>query len=216
MSVYKLSNAGGLKAKTVYTSFLAGNSTYVLPNDYESIATVNISTNTDTITFSSIPSTYTHLQLRAITRSTYNSTNIGASQYKIQFNSDTGANYSYHILTGNGSGGSGASSAAFTSRNQIPGNQPWSNPGSFGAGTVLSPVIIDILDYRNTNKNKTIKMYEGFEANSTSNNQFFTLLSGAWYSTSAITSITLDATAGAFSDGPFGANTQWALYGIKG
>ena len=194
----------------IYASAISGN---LLFPSYESIATVNISTNTDTITFSSIPSTYTHLQLRAITRSTYNSTNIGASQYKIQFNNDTAANYSYHTLYGNGSS---AISQGAGSQNQIPGDQPWSNPGSFGAGTILSPVIIDILDYQNTNKNKTIKLWQAFEANSTSNNQFITLRSGAWYSTSAITSIKLDATAGAFSDGPFGANTQWALYGIKG
>lgn len=180
---------------------------------YESIATVNITTDTDTITFSSIPSTYKHLQLRAITRSTYNSTGVGQSQYKIQFNNDTGANYSFHTLYGNTSA---VIANAGASQNQIPGDQPWSNPGSFGAGTILSPVIIDILDYQNTNKNKTIRMITGFQANSTSTNQTAALRSGAWYSTSAITSIKLDATAGAFSDGPFGANTKWALYGIKG
>jgi hypothetical protein len=182
-------------------------------NSYESIQTVNISSNTDIITFSSIPSTYKHLQLRAITRSAYSSTSVGASQYRILLNNDTGANYSFHSLTGNGAS---AFVNAGTSQTQIIADQPWSNPGGFGAGTIVSPVIIDILDYQNTNKNKTVRMYQAFNANSTSTNQFITLRSGAWYSTSAVTSIVLDATTGPFSDGPFAANTQWALYGIKG
>lgn len=188
-------------------------SAVVITTAYESIATVNITSDTNTITFSSIPSTYKHLQLRAVTRSTYNSTAAGQSQYKIQFNGDTAANYSNHRLYGNGSTAIANSGA---SQNQITADQPWANPGAFGAGLVLSPVIIDILDYQNTTKNKIVRILTGFDANQASTNQESTLRSGAWYSTSAITSITLDATAGAFSDGPFGANTKWALYGIKG
>lgn len=183
------------------------------PTAYDSIATVSISSDTNTITFSSIPQTYKHLQLRAITRSAYNSTSVGQSNYSIQFNSDSGANYSSHGLYGNGTS---ALSYGSSSQNRILMDQPWSNPGGFGAGTILNPVIIDILDYQNTNKYKTMKMLSGFNANSTSTNQIVAFRSGAWYSTSAITSITLDATAGPYSDGPFAANTQWALYGIKG
>jgi hypothetical protein len=196
----------------VIASGISGN--LVSPSSFESIATANISTETNIITFSSIPSTYRHLQLRAVTRSSLNNTSIGQSQYKIQFNGDTGANYSWHTLLGNGSTVSGNQTG--TSQNQIPGDQPWGNPNSLGSGRSLSPTIIDILDYQNTNKNKTIRIMMGFDVNSTSTNQAFTFRSGAWYNTSAITSITLDATAGAFSDAPFGANTQWALYGIKG
>lgn len=181
---------------------------------FESIATVSIASDTNTITFSSIPSTYKHLQLRGISRSNYNSSATGASQYKIQFNSDTGANYSNHTIYGNGS--SIVVNAA-ANANQIVGSHPWANAGGFGAGKIVTPTIIDILDYTNTSKNKTVRLISGFDTNTTSTNQFALMQSGAWYNTSAITSILLDATGpNAFSDGPFAANTTWALYGIKG
>jgi hypothetical protein len=175
---------------------------------------VLISSDTSTIAFSSIPSTYKHLQLRGVCRSNYNSSSIGASGYKIQFNGDTAANYSWQNISGNGTA---ASSSFSASTNQIIGTQPWANAGGFGAGRLLTAVVIDILDYSNTNKAKTVRMLEGLDGNSTSTNKSMAFRSGAWYSTSAVTSILLDATGpNAFSDGPFAANTKFALYGIKG
>lgn len=186
---------------------------HISTNSYESIATVSISSDTNTISFSSIPQTYKHLQLRGIVRSNYNSTGTGASAYKIQFNGDTGANYSFHALQGNGSANSANATA---STNQILGIAPWGNAGGFGAGVLLTPIVVDILDYTSTSKAKTAKIMDGFNTNTTSTNQLIALRSGAWYNTSAITSILLDATAGPWSDGPFAANTTFALYGIKG
>ena len=66
MGIYKLSTAGSFAtSRTLYKSALAGNAVFV-PNyavgAYDSIATVTVSTATPTITFSSIPSTYTHRQ----------------------------------------------------------------------------------------------------------------------------------------------------------
>jgi hypothetical protein len=183
------------------------------PSSYESIATVTISSDTNTISFSSIPSTYTHLQLRGIVRCNYNSSSTGASAYKIQFNGDTGANYSFHAFQGNGTT---ASANSTSSTNQILGVAPWGNAGGFGAGLLLIPFIMDIVDYQNTNKTKTVKIYDGFNTNTTSTNQYLGLRSGAWYNTGAINSILLDATAGSWSDGPFAANTSFALYGIRG
>lgn len=183
----------------------------VAANSYESIATVSISSNTNTISFSSIPSTYKHLQLRGICRSAYNSTSAGCSQYKLQFNGDTANNYSYHQTGGTG-GATFSQNAA--SQAQIAMNAAWSNVGGYGS-VVYVPVIVDILDYQNTNKNKTVKIIEGFEGNQASNNQYIMMRSGAWYITSAVTSITLDSTPG-YADGAFAAGTTFALYGIKG
>ena len=65
--------------------------------DYESISTVTVGTAQATISFTSIPSTYTHLQLRWMSKNT-------SADYGVrgQFNGDTAANYSLHGLYGTG------------------------------------------------------------------------------------------------------------------
>ena len=63
---------------------------------YEFIAKNVLSSNTSSITFSSIPQTYTDLVL------IINGGNTGAVQVAIRFNGDTGNNYSNQSLTGNG------------------------------------------------------------------------------------------------------------------
>ena len=179
-------------------------------NSYESIATINVTSNTNSVTFSSIPSGYKHLQIRGIARSAYSSTSAGCSQYKLQFNGDTASNYSYHQAGGTGAATFSQNAA---SQAQIAMNATWSNVGGYGS-VVYVPVIVDIIDYKNTSKNKTVRIVEGFEGNQASNNQYIMQRSAAWYSTSAITSITLDSTPG-YADGSFASGTQFALYGIK-
>jgi len=62
-------------------------------NSYESIQTVTVGAGgTATVTFSSIPATYTHLQIRGIARASAD------TQLDVTLNSDTGSNYSYHTL----------------------------------------------------------------------------------------------------------------------
>jgi len=168
-------------------------------NSYESIATVSVgSGGSSSISFTSIPATYKHLQIRNLARCdrtvTYTS-NI------IRFNSDTtNSNYSQHELMGNGStasAGGGGSSAIYT---LIPGTSTTSN--------VFQGEVIDILDYQNTNKNKTVRILSGYDANG-SGVIFFG--SGSWMNISAITSITLTATSGNIIQ-----YSSFALYGIKG
>ena len=65
MAVYKLSGTSVKNGRTEYSSFLAGNPKFV-PNSFESIATTTVGSNVSEVTFSSIPSTYTHLQFRLI------------------------------------------------------------------------------------------------------------------------------------------------------
>lgn len=179
-------------------------------NSFESIATYVISSDTNSVTFSSIPSGYTHLQIRGIARSAYSSTGAGCSQYKLRFNGDTGSNYSYHQIVGTSAASYSQNAAA---QAQIAMNSTWSNVGGYGS-VVYVPVVVDIFDYKNTTKNKTVKILESFDGNQSSANQYVSLRSGAWYSTSAITSITLDSTPG-YADGAFASGTQFALYGIK-
>ena len=164
-------------------------------SSYESIQTVTVgSGGQSSISFSSIPSTYKHLQIRAV--ETYSGTGFNP---KVNFNSDTGANYSWHYLLGNGTAASasGASSQTFMYLN------------SNVASPIMTPHIIDILDYANGNKNKTMRVLDGFDTNGSGSGGYVVQWSGAWYNTSAITTVTI-------SGGTFGQYSSFALYGIKG
>jgi len=167
---------------------------------YDSIATANGTGSSGTITFSSIPATYTHLQLRAILRGTASNTSDG---YNLRFNSDTGANYDGgHILYGTGSAGAfhvGASTTYI---------QPGDIVGASATASIFAAQVTDILDYTNTNKYTTIRTLYGFNLNGSGT---VALSSGLWMNTAAVTTITLTTNSGSFA-----TNTQFALYGIKG
>jgi len=154
------------------------------------------------IDFNNIPSTYTHLQIRGIARST-----LGASQgdwVNIQFNNDTASNYNWHLLYGDQSTttlfgtGNGNSSNVTT---LVRASASSATSSVFGAG------VIDILDYANTNKFKTVRSLTGFDSNTVGG--LVGMASGTWRSTSAITSIKLNTTS-------FVQFSSFALYGIKG
>lgn len=173
-------------------------------NSYESIATTTVGAGgSSTITFSSIPSTYTHLQLRIMARSDRASNY--ASNINVQFNSDTGSNYAYHDLNGSGS-------AAFAEGSASTSNIPMNRiTGASAASSIFGVVVADILDYKNTNKYKTLRWLGGFDNNSTQGEIYFG--SGLWQNTNAITSITLQTVSGAAN---FTQYSSFALYGIKG
>lgn len=160
--------------------------------DYESIATTTVgSGGSSTVTFSSIPSTYKHLQIRMH--------DMPSADHNInmRFNSDTGSNYSYHNLSGNGSTAVSNASAP-DSIMYLPGT-------SGGTGYPLV-VICDILDYADTNKYKTVRALGGNDNNSTQG--VIAFRSNNWRSTSAVTTITLT--------GSFAQYSSFALYGIRG
>ena len=156
---------------------------------------------TSTITFSSIPTTYTHLQLRISCRST---TAAGLSWSRLRMNSDsTNANYKGHQLYGEGS------SAASTNFGSESGIAAFLTVGSTGTANVFNAAIIDILDYSNTNKYKTIKVLQG---NDTNGAGYIIFHSGVWLSTSSINSLTFsDVNSGNYAQGSI-----FSLYGVKG
>lgn len=163
--------------------------------DYQPIATSTLGSAASSITFSSIPSTYQHLQLRIIAQT------VSGYPVAIRFNSDTGSNYVYHVIQGNGVSAAVGSATAQTSISGVAAGGATANV--FG-GTVL-----DILDYANSSKYKTTRSLAGYDTNSSGTVYFY---SGLWLNTAAITSITLiDANGGNMV-----ANTSAALYGIKG
>ena len=171
---------------------------------YESIATVTVGAGgASSITFSSIPSTYQHLQIRGIARS--NRSGVSVDYAKVAFNSDSGANYSDHALYGNGGSAlaQSATSANFIRLNRFAATTAGSN--TFGA------IVIDILDYANTSKYKTLRSLGGIDDNAGAVAEIW-LCSGLWMNTSATNSVTITV----------GGGTNWteyssfALYGIKG
>jgi hypothetical protein len=164
---------------------------------FESIATVTVgSGGASSVTFSSIPSTYQHLQIRGIARNATSN-----SFFYMRINSDTGSNYAYHRLTGSGSAASASGTASDTGLFQF-GRLP-------NAADVVGAAIYDILDYKSTSKYKTVRGFQGYEDNSGGS---INLVSGLWQSTSAITTIELTPNVGI----TFAQYTQFALYGIKG
>ena len=168
------------------------------PNNYESISTTTLSSTASDVTFSSIPATYKHLQLRFM--STQSS---GGSLFYIQLNADTGSNYAWHELNT-----TGAASATYSGSSvgyiKIFGR----NVGTGGSANPTSG-ILDILDYTSTTKTKTTRSIVGQSSNGSGELDF---MSGLWFATpAAINSIkiyTHDSTN-------MTTNTSFALYGVK-
>lgn len=168
---------------------------------YESIATVTVGAGGSSgVTFSSIPSTYKHLQLRMIVREA--GTGANGSYVGLRFNSDTGSNYSMHRLLGDGST---ASAAAYTTQNT---NYLERVASASQSANVFGAIVVDILDYTNTNKYKTIRNLGGWDSNGSG---WVTFNSNLWQSTSAVTQIDLGIDTGNFQQ-----YSHFALYGVKG
>jgi hypothetical protein len=176
----------------------------IVTGSYESIAT-STPTSGSQITFNSIPQTYKHLQVRCIAqtdRATY-----PISVATMQFNGDSGSNnYTIHYLTGDGSSASVSQST--------PSGQVYVGYYSSNAATnVFGVSVVDILDYTNTNKYKTVRTLNGFDTNGNPNAQGNAgIWSGTWLNSSAVTSITMSFIFGS----NYQSGTKFALYGIKG
>jgi hypothetical protein len=179
------------------------------PSSYESIQTYTVgSGGTSTITFSSIPQTYKHLQIRAMATTP----GVDGIYDQTTFNSDTGSNYSWHFLEGRPDLSPSARASSGVSQSHIR-LFVWGS-GPYGTGTTGYPAvgIADILDYTNTNKYKVTRGLSGGDSNLTVSS--VGLASGSWRNTDAITSITLTAYA-VGSATTFGQYSSFALYGIK-
>jgi hypothetical protein len=170
----------------------------ILGGSYESIATYTVGTAQATISFTSIPSTYSHLQLRIFSKNTSDSYSIRA-----QYNGDTASNYSLHGLYGTGS-----VAGSFGYANQTNGEIGMSADTT---ANVFAASVVDILDYANTNKNTTIRTLQGYEANGSGHVR---LNSGLWTKTprEAVNAIRIYPDGGA----SFIVNSHFALYGIRG
>jgi hypothetical protein len=165
---------------------------------YDLLETQILGSATSEIVFSSLAtyaSTYKHLQIRFSARSS-----SGAINLRMRINGNTGSNYAWHFLEGNGSSVGSGSGATQT---QMSLGVVATTANQF------SPGVIDILDSYSTTKNKTVRSLQGAQSGGSS---WIGLHSGLYNSTDSITSVTLIA-------GPsdtWTSASRFSLYGIKG
>ena len=175
---------------------------YTLTGSYDALATVTVpSGGASSITFSAIPQTgYKHLQIRWLAQSTLSAAEDSTN---LRFNGDSGSNYSWHFLFGNGST---ANASSGTSDTKI---YPWAVPGATFLTNSFGVNIIDILDYASIAKNKTTRSLAGYDNNSTGGR--IAMASGSWFpaTPTAINSITI--TNGA----SWAQFSTFSLYGVK-
>ena len=216
-NLYTLNIGAGLSYSTQtvnddkVTTFTSGSGSIslspapVTTGDYESIATVLVgSAGASTVTFSNIPQTYKHLQIRLFAQT--NRTTYGRDVVKININSDTGNNYSHHELFGDGSG-------AFVNQASTTNVGHIAEIGT-GVGSAFGVAVIDFLDYANTSKYKTVRSLFGGDHNGVIAGYGGTvgIFSTLWQSNSALSSITFAPLNGT----QFNQYSHFALYGIRG
>ena len=156
-------------------------------NTYESIATQTLGSAAASVTFSSIPGTYTDLVI------VFDGLASASQTFSIQFNGDTGSNYSNTVLGGDGS-------SAFSARNS---NVTAAIMG-INYSTGRSNFILNIMNYSNSTTNKTA-LCRSNNANGETNARV-----GLWRNTATVTSllIKMDSTA------TFSSGSTFSLYGI--
>jgi hypothetical protein len=165
-------------------------------SSYELISTAFGTGSSGVINFTSIPSDYKHLQIRYTAKNSST-----ATQINMTMNSITSGVYIRHSLLGNGSAASSTSSS--TSQTAIQLVESMANNTTANA---VNAGVIDILDYSSTTKNKTVRALYGMADNLTR----VYLSSGLYSQTTAVSSITLTASANNFA-----SLSRFSLYGIK-
>jgi hypothetical protein len=161
---------------------------------YTSIATQTLSSEIDTITFSSISGSYTDLVLVSSAKNNQS----GNVTFRMRFNSDSSSLYSYARIYGDGtSAASDRSSQSFIDIGSIGGS---------ATSSVFAPSIVNIMNYSNTSTFKTSLVRWQSQGTSAA---YVMGEVGLYRSTSAITTITLTAAGANFDTG-----STFTLYGI--
>jgi hypothetical protein len=175
-------------------------------NAYWALADTTVSSSTSSIEFTSITTTgYKHLEIRAFWVPTVSS---GSDGLRIQFNGDTGTNYLSHYIYGTGDDLSGGNYSGTTK--QTHGWVAYTgSPAETYGGTVF---VLRIPDYTSTTKKITYWSTEGRVKDNNTGGNHGEINTGIYATTgSAISSIKFFC-----SNGNIGANSKFALYGIKG
>lgn len=201
MAVRRLSQSSlSTRGRGKASSFIAGYGFGVDEMDRLAVVTAP-SGGSSTLSISSIPGSYQHLQLRILGKSS--STSAADHVVQMRFNNDAGSNYAWHRLQGNGSA---ASSGALATTTVIEMGSLASS--ETGKASMFGGIVVDILDYASTSKFKTVRAIGGSDLNGSG---YAALSSGLWMSTAAVTSITLFANTGVYAE-----FSRFAVYGVVG
>lgn len=157
---------------------------------YEPIQTQTVGTAVSTVTFSSIPQTYTDLVLVVNAGLT-----SAGNDLRLRFNSDTGTNYSRTGLYADGS-----SVYSYTNSNSDNVISP-QFAGTVGSGTFIA----NIINYSNTSINKTVLLRSGYASG------YIFLQTGLWRNTAAISTIECGITSAT----TYLVGSVFTLYGVK-
>lgn len=175
---------------------------------YDSLATITLSTSTTSVTISGIPQAgYQHLQLRSIARTDRSGFSIDG--IIVQFNNDTGSNYAMHQMNGDGT---------TVNANGLISSNLQHVLGATGASAIANNFgvsVMNILNYTDTSKYKTLRFIGGHDNNTSSPDTeygFAAMGSILWMNTSSITSIRFTPRVGT----NFQRYSQFNLYGIRG
>jgi hypothetical protein len=167
-----------------------------MSSTYTPIATQTLTnSSSSSVTFSSIPSTYTDLVIVGRVLA------VGSASVHFQFNGDTASNYSYTVLDGDGATANAARQSP-TTNIQFAG---WSR--NLNSSTEPSTMVANIMSYANTTTFKTASVRSMALGTAGDSVDAFV---GTWRSTAAINAIRIEC-----SGTNFAANTIFSLYGIK-
>ena len=170
-----------------------------MPSTYTLIASNVLSGTTSSVTFSSIPATYTDLILRISSR-----ISVGAIDWplSLRFNGDTATNYSNTNLYW-----SGPSSARFS--NQTSATRVLGSTGNTATANTFGSIEIYIPSYT-ASQNKPLSSFGAPETNGTTFDDGTQAYVGLWRNTAAVTSILISQDGSGFVSG-----SSFYLYGIK-
>ena len=166
---------------------------------YDLIETVNLAATATSITFSSILQDYKHLQIRYVAK-----TSTTRNRLCITINGVAGTAYANHQLNGNGS-------TVAVTNNISQARINIDNGIAAGTTNIFGGGVIDIVDYKSTTNNKTIRSLSGVIGADAGNQNRIQLTSGYVFTTTALTSLTFAPDVDSFAIG-----TRFSLYGIKG
>jgi hypothetical protein len=163
---------------------------------FDPIATTTLGSTASSITFSSIPATYTDIRIVIVGRG---GTGTGTNwDCYTRFNTDSGANYSTTVLSGSGSA---ASSFRITGDTGIYGLIP----GPTSTAGAIGLVAVNVFSYAGSTYKTTLSECNQ-DLNGSGN---VNRIAGLWRNTAAITTISLHAQV------DFATGTTATLYGIK-
>jgi hypothetical protein len=199
VAIQSLKNSGVI-GFLKYRSLLAGNN-FTPVGAYDLISTTILPSSQSSVVFdvSSFASTYRHLQIRAVARTT--SSGTGNDEILLRFNSDSGNSYARRqMISQNGN----FSSSSASGINYIRAAEVTRNGNS---SNIFGSFILDIFEPFSTEKRTVVRSFAGTAGYTGTS---IGLLSGLWNNTLAINEISLQPEANSFI-----AGSRFSIYGVK-